>query len=71
MTAYSCFYIRDNSLYINFNVNSYINKPACITIQYTKTTDAENSFTLDMLSSISTLNTIASDEEVNEVIGGI
>lgn len=71
MTAYSVFYIRDNSLYINFNIDSYINKPACITIQYTKTTDTENSFTLDMLSSISTLNTIASDEEVNEVIGGI
>lgn len=42
-----------------------------ITIQYTKTTDAENSFTPDMLSNISTLNTTASDEEVNEVIGGI
>lgn len=42
-----------------------------ILLQYTKTTDAENSFTPDMLSNISTLNTTASDEEVNEVIGGI
>lgn len=71
VTTYIVFYIRDNSLYINFNVDNYRNKPACITIQYTKTTDTENSFTLDMLSNISTLNTIASDEEVNEVIGGI
>lgn len=69
--TYVCFYIRDNGLYVNFNTDNYVNKPAHITIQYTKTTDAENSFTPDMLSNISTLNTTASDEEVNEVIGGI
>ena len=42
-----------------------------IIAQYTKTTDAENSFTPDMLDNIKTLNTTASEEEVNEILGGI
>lgn len=60
-----------HELVISINHADYQGKFAYITIQYTKTTDAENSFTQDMLSNISTLNTTASDEEVNEVIGGI
>ena len=64
---------RGNTIKIAFaeNLTAVVGKTAYVTIQYTKTTDAENSFTPDMLSNISTLNTTASDEEVNEVIGGI
>jgi microcystin-dependent protein len=62
-----------NSTYPNGDIRSGDSAKATFiwVLKYTKTTDAENSFTLDMLSNISTLNTIASDEEVNEVIGGI
>jgi hypothetical protein len=58
-------------LYFYSNEDVMLNQPIHVIIEYTKTTDAENSFTPDMLSNISTLNTTASDEEVNEVIGGI
>jgi microcystin-dependent protein len=68
---YVCTYTISKDIYISIGHNSYSGKPCVITVQYTKTTDTENSFTPDMLSNISTLNTIASDEEVNEVIGGI
>lgn len=40
-------------------------------IQYTKTTDAENSFAPDMLLDELNLNTEATEDEVNDVIGGI
>lgn len=63
-----------NSL-INFytfaTLNAVPDRFVYLTIQYTKTTDAENSFTPEMLSSIKTLNTTASEEDVNDVIGGI
>lgn len=70
---YIALFQRDNMIKVSQaeNWTAIVGKTAIITLQYTKTTDEENSFTLDMLSSISTLNTIASDEEVNEVIGGI
>lgn len=44
---------------------------ATVTLRYTKTTDAENSFTPEMLSNISSFNTTVTDEDVNDVIGGI
>lgn len=68
---YVCTYTISKDIYISIGHNSYSGKPCVITVQYTKTTDTENSFTPDMLSNITTLNTIASDEEVNEVIGGV
>lgn len=43
---------------------------ATVTLRYTKTTDAENSFTPDMLSSIK-MSEVVTDEDVNDVIGGI
>lgn len=49
---------------------SYSNRDLYVTIEYTKTTDAENSFTLDMLSSIK-MSEVVTDDDVNDVIGGI
>lgn len=67
-----CIVYSNNQNIIVFNsIQRYSNRTIYVVVQYTKTTDAENSFTPDMLSNISTLNTTASDEEVNEVIGGI
>lgn len=62
---------QDNAVVLTTTNEYYIGMECVIVLQYTKTTDTENSFTLDMLSNITTLNTIASDEEVNEVIGGV
>ena len=50
---------------------SWNNSVLYITIRYTKTTDAENSFTPDMLSNISTFGSTVTDEDVNDVIGGM
>ena len=58
-------------LIISNSCINYNSIDVTVILQYTKTTDEENSFTPEMLSNISTLNTTASDEEVNEVIGGI
>lgn len=65
------FNIEAHTIRLLTDNKGFADLPVYISVKYTKTTDAENSFTLDMLSNISTLNTIASDEEVNEVIGGI
>ena len=56
------------NLTTNENMSDYVN--AYTTIQYTKTTDAENSLTPDMLSSIK-MSEVVTDEDVNDVIGGI
>ena len=48
-----------------------LSRPVTVIVEYTKTTDAENSFTPDMLSNISSFNTTVTDEDVNDVIGGI
>ena len=64
-------YSTNQDIIISNSIQRYSNRTIYIVVEYTKTTDAENSFTPDMLSNISTLNTTASDEEINEVIGGI
>ena len=66
-------WINNTSIYQSLGstfVNNKLTKTN-IYIQYTKTTDAENSFTPDMLSSIKNLNTTASNEEVMQILGGI
>lgn len=70
-TIFCIYYNYSKGLVINNGQPTYNDLKIYTTIRYTKTTDTENSFTLDMLSNITTLNTIASDEEVNEVIGGV
>lgn len=60
---------KDGVTIIN-GYKAFNNLPIYITLQYTKTTDAENSFTPDMLSSIK-MSEVVTDEDVNDVIGGI
>lgn len=55
-----------NSIQIRHNNSWYNGKTIIITIEYTKTTDAPNSFTLDMLS-VGSLDTVATDDEVARV----
>ena len=65
-------YVKSSKmLTISNNYKSYNNRDIYVTIQYTKTTDAENSFTPEMLSNISSFNTTVTDEDVSDVIGGI
>lgn len=62
---------RNNGVFITSSNDFSAYDISYITIQYTKTTDAENSFTPDMLSNISSFNTTVTDEDVNDVIGGM
>lgn len=57
-------------LIISNSCINYNSIDVTVILQYTKTTDAENSFTLDMLSSIK-MSEVVTDEDVNDVIGGI
>lgn len=55
---------------IRINVSStYTSCETIVVLRYTKNTDAPNSFTPEMLSNIKTLNTTASEEDINEVLG--
>lgn len=62
---------RNNQIMMTQGFSNISGKSLYITMQYTKTTDAENSFTPDMLSNIKALDTVATEEEVSEVLGGI
>lgn len=62
---------NNSSLAVINEFKEYNNADIYVVLQYTKTTDAENSFTPDMLSSIKNLNTTASNEDVMQILGGI
>lgn len=54
-----------------YNTDGLItNLSGVVIFEYTKTTDAENSFTPEMLSSAQ-VNTTVTDEDINDVIGGV
>ena len=68
----SCWYRKSNKTIVLYTTAaSLCNKTTFITIKYTKTTDAKNSFTPDMLLDKLNLISEASEDEVNEVLGGI
>lgn len=65
------FSICASSAYISFrNCSGFEGFPVCITIQYTKTTDQENSFTNDMLKD-SYVELTYSDEEISTMVSDI
>lgn len=59
---------NDGNIYIFNNFATWVNKNVTITLEYTKTTDEPNSFTLDMLTT-GTVSDIVSEDDINEIIG--
>lgn len=64
-------HIKDNNIYIATTADYSVYTIVYITIQYTKTTDEENSFTKDMLNYIPQNNNSLTDEELQQAISDI